>query len=70
MANLSRLGRGLAVELAGVASAATPDVGADSAQLSQLRNELFWIHLLVRCLPRSPLCLLDSSLELTEHAGR
>ena len=35
VANLSRLGRGLAVELAAVASAATPDVTADSPFLNQ-----------------------------------
>ena len=35
MANLSRLGRGLAVELAGVASAATPDVAAGSESSAQ-----------------------------------
>ena len=33
-----------------------------SSHLSQLRNELFGVHLLVRCLPRSLLCLLTQAL--------
>ena len=40
MANLSRLGRGLAVELAAVASAATPDVTADSGSSAQSAQQL------------------------------
>ena len=63
VASLSRLGRSLAVELASVATTATPDVIAVSeSHLSKRRNELFGIYLLVRCLLRSPLCLLTQAL--------
>ena len=66
VANLSRLGRGLAVELAVVASAATLGATADSESSSQSAAQ----QVVRDPLPRSPSLKVkavpsDSSLELT-----
>ena len=66
LANLSRLGRGLAVELAAVASAATPDVTADSESSAQPAAQRVvldpYSHSLSSKVTAVP---SDSSLELT-----
>ena len=66
LANLSRLGRRLAVELAVVASAATPDVTADSESSAQPAAQRVVLDPSSRSLSSKVTDVLsDSSLELT-----
>ena len=66
VANLSRLGRGLAVELAAVASAATPDVTGDSESSAQSAAQRVVLEPSSRSLSSKITAVpSDSSLELT-----
>ena len=66
VANLSRLGRGLAVELAAVTSAATPDVTADSESSAQSAAQRLVLDPSSRSLSSKVTAVpSDSSLELT-----
>ena len=66
VANLSRLGRGLAVELAVVASVATPDATADSESSAQSPAQRLVLDPSSRSLSSKVTAVpSDSSLELT-----
>ena len=66
MANLSRVGRGLAVELAAVASAATPDDSADSESSAQSAAQRLVLDPSSRSLSSKVTAApSDSSLEFT-----